>query len=412
MELIFEKEQLWEAMQVVGNVAASRNTLPILANVLIRAMDDQIQLAATDLEVGVKFVVHGQIVEPGSITVPAKKLVDIVRELPSLGSPSVKDSDESVKVKLATLANDRVEIDCENAKFRIVGLADEEFPPLPELGDDFLTLNSDILRRMIQKTVFAVSTEETRHFLNGVYLRVTSDSLTTVATDGKRLAVAKQQFSDSPSQALEKPEQRGKTEADAPVAEKQDFGVIIPTKAVNNILRTFTDDEDVKIALLENQIVFATQSMTLISRLIDGEYPDYEAVMAPAMNNEIKMTANTEHLLSVVRRVSLLANPKTPSIRMESGSSKSDGSNAPAELSVSASTPELGEAQEQMQVKLEGGSIEIAFNARFVMDVLRNIGSDEILLKFRDSLSPVLATPSEEDEHGHDYMCVIMPMRL
>jgi DNA polymerase-3 subunit beta len=391
MELIFEKEQLWEAMQVVGNVAASRNTLPILANVLIRAMDDQIQLAATDLEVGVKFVVNGQIVEPGSITVPAKKLADIVRELPSLGSPSVKDSDESVKVKLATLANDRVEIDCEKAKFRIVGLADEEFPPLPELGDDFLTLNSDILCRMIQKTVFAVSTEETRHFLNGVYLRVTSDSLTTVATDGKRLAVAKQQLSDSPS------------------AEKQDFGVIIPTKAVNNILRTFTDGEDVKIALLENQIVFATQSMTLISRLIDGEYPDYEAVMAPAMNNEIKMTTNAEHLLSVVRRVSLLANPKTPSIRMES---KSDGSNASAELRVSASTPELGEAQEQMQVKLEGGNIEIAFNARFVMDVLRNIGSEEVLLKFRDSLSPVLATPSEEDEHGHDYMCVIMPMRL
>ena len=377
MELSFEKEKLWEAMQIVGNVAASRSTLPILANVLIRTVDDQIQLAATDLEVGVKSVVHGQIVEPGSITVPAKKLTDIVREL-----PSTTDSGELAKVKLATLANDRVEVDCENAKFRIVGLSDEEFPPVPELGDSFLTMNSNILRRIIQKTVFAVSTEETRHFLNGVYFRVNSDSVKMVATDGKRLAVAIQHQSE-------------------PV--EQEIGVIIPTKAVNNILRTFTNDEDVKIALLENQIVFATQDITFISRLIEGEYPDYEAVMSPVMSNEIKLIVGTEHLLSVIRRVSLLANPKTPSVRIES---------TETELSVSASTPELGEAQEQMQVKLEGGSVEIAFNARYVMDVLRNIEADEVLFKFRDSLSPVLVTPVEENGHEHEYMCVIMPIRL
>ncbi len=374
MELIFEREKLWEAMQIVGSVAASRNTLPILANVLVRASEDQIQLAATDLEVGIKSVVQGEVVEPGSITVPAKKLADIVRELPSSTS-----SGELAKVKLATLANDRVEIDCENAKFRIVGLSDEEFPPLPEVGDEFFTLGSDVLRSMIQKTSFAVSTEETRHFLNGVYFNVTPDLVRMVATDGKRLAVATQQ--------------QEKT------AEEKEIGVIIPTKAVSNIVRTFTDDEDVRIALLENQIAFAMQNMTLISRLIEGEYPDYQAVMAPAMSNEIKLSVNTEYLFSVIRRVSLLANPKTPSIRMEAKDS---------ELNVSASTPELGEAQEMMQVNVEGGNVEIAFNARFVMDVLRNIEADEVLFKFRDSLSPVLVTPSEEN----NYMCVIMPMRL
>ena len=385
MELIFEREKLWEAMQIVGNAAASRNTLPILANVLIRTVDNQIQLAATDLEVGVRSVVHGQIVEPGSITIPAKKLADIVREL-----PSATDSGESAKVKLTTLANDRVEIDCENARFRIVGLTDEEFPSLPELGDDFFTLNSDVLRSMMQKTIFAVSTEETRHFLNGIYFCVTSDFVKMVATDGKRLAVATQE--------------QIPTEVGAPTGSvEQEIGVIIPTKAVSNILRTFADDEDVKIALLENQIAFATQGITLISRLIEGEYPDYKAVMAPAVNNEIKLIVDTEHLLSVVRRVSLLANPKTPQIRMESKDT---------ELTVSASTPELGEAQEQMQVKIEGGSVEIAFNARFVMDVLRNIETGRVLFKFRDSLSPVLVTPSEEDNHEHDYMCVVMPMRL
>jgi DNA polymerase-3 subunit beta len=390
MELIFEKEELWEAMQIVGNVAASRNTLPILANVLIRTVDDQIQLAATDLEVGVKSIVHGQIEEPGSITVPAKKLADIVREL-----PSTTDSNELTKVRLTTLANDRVEINCENATFRIVGLTDEEFPPLPELGDDFLVLDSSILRRMIQKTSFAVSTEETRHFLNGIYFCVNSDSVTMVATDGKRLAVATSVRSDSQSANQQKA---------GPV--EQDISVIIPTKAVNNILRTFADDGDVKIALLENQIVFAAQNMTLISRLIEGEYPDYEAVIAPARSNEINLVVSTEQLLSVIRRVSLLANPKTPSVRLESTA------DAPTELSVSASTPELGEAQEQMQVKIEGGSVEIAFNARFVMDVLRNIEASEVIFKFRDSLSPVLVTPLEEDNQEHNYMCVIMPMRL
>ncbi len=375
MELVFEREKLWEAMQIVGNVAASRNTLPILANVLIKAVDDQIQLAATDLEVGVKSIVQGQISEPGSITIPAKKLADIVREL-----PSSTNSGESAKVKLTTQANDRVEINCENAKFRIVGLTDEEFPPLPELGDDFFTLNSDILRSMIQRTIFAISTEETRHFLNGIYFCVNSESVKMVATDGKRLAVTIYQ----PTEPAEK-----------------EISVIIPTKAVNNILKTFTDDENVKIALLENQIAFASQNMTLISRLIEGEYPDYKAVMSPAMNNEVKMVASTDNLLSVIRRVSLLANPKTPSIKMEFKE---------AELTVSASTPELGEAQEQMEVEVEGGSVEIAFNARYVMDVLRNIESDKVIFKFRDSLSPVLVTPSEED--GQNYMCVIMPMRL
>ncbi len=373
MELTFEREDLWEAMQIAGNVAASRNTLPILSNVLIRTVDNHIQLAATDLEVGVKSAVPGEIVEAGSITVPARKLGDIVRELP----PD--------KVQLATMANDRVEINCGSAKFRIVGLTDEEFPPLPEIGDDFFVINSNVLRRMIQKTAFAVSTEETRHFLNGIYLNVTSDFIKMVATDGRRLAVATQ---------------------NQPYSVENEIGVIIPTKAVNNIVRTFTADEDVKIALLENQIAFGTQNITLISRLIEGEYPDYNAVMAPVISNEIELTANTEQLLAVIRRVSLLANPKTPSIKVESKGT---------ELNVSASTPELGEAQEQMEVKSSGGDVEIAFNARFIMEVLRNIESEDVILKFRDSLSPVLVTPSkesEEDDDKHDYMCVIMPMRV
>ncbi len=374
MEIIFDKEELWRTMQMVSNVAASRNTLPILSNVLVKTAGEQINLAATDLEVGMKCVVGGEIVNPGSITIPAKKLSDIVREL-----PSVTSSGEPAKVKMSTLTNDRIEIDCENAKFRIVGLPDEEFPPLPEIGDTFMNISSTVLCQMIQKTVFAASTEETRHFLNGIYLHVNENVMKMVATDGKRLAIASYQLSE-------------------PV--KQTISIIIPIKTVNNILRTFTGDNETKIALLENQVLFSTDDVTLISRLIEGDYPDYEAVITPVLKNEVTLTANTDHLLSVVRRVSLLSNPKTPSIRLESNN---------GEISISASTPELGEAQEQMQAKTEGGKIEIAFNAKFVMDVLRNVGTEDTVLKFRDSLSPVLMSPSGEN---NDYVCIIMPMRL
>ena len=375
MELIFEREDLLEAMQIVGNVAASRNTLPILANVLIRADNDQIELAATDLEVGVKYIVEGQITESGSITIPAKKLADIVRELPTSTATG-----DPVKIKLKTSANDRVEINSENARFVVVGLPDEEFPPLPEMKDDFLVMDSGIMNSMIQKTIFAVATEETRHFLNGIFLSVDSEAVTMVATDGRRLAVAIHKH-------LKESEKK--------------ISVIVPTKAVNNITRTFGEDDEVRFALLDNQIVFATEKITLISRLIEGEYPDYKTVMSPAMSNQVKITTNTDNLLSVIRRVSLLANPKTPTVRIESKGNQ---------LDLSASTPELGEAREQIQVESEGGDIEIVFNARYVMDVLRNIGSEGVVLKFRDSLSPAIVMPAEQNEI--EYMCVVMPMRL
>lgn len=374
MELIFNKENLWRAIQMVSNVAASRNTLPILSNVLIKTIDNKIQLAATDLEIGIKSLVNGEIIAPGSITIPAKKFSEIVHEL-----PSTSESGDPAKIKITTTSNDRVEIECERARFRVVGLADEEFPSLPDLGETFLTLNSNVLRQMIQKTIFAASTEETRHFLNGVYLIADDTFLKMVATDGRRLAVVTKKL-------------------DEPIGQK--LGIIIPTKTVNNITRIFTEEEDVKIAVLENQIIFANQETVLTSRLIEGEYPDYQAVINPVLKNEIVMRAKTEQLFSVIRRVSLLANLKTPSIKIEAHNE---------ELIVTASTPELGEAHEQMQASIDGGKIEIAFNARFIMDVLRNIETQEVILKFRDSLSPVLVTPSVDDS---SYLCIIMPMRI
>ncbi len=374
MELIFNKEDLLRAMQMVSNVASSRNTLPILSNVLIKTIDDKIQLAATDLEIGIKSFVNGEIVAPGSITIPAKKFSEIVHELPSMS-----ESGEPAKVRILTSSNDRVEIDCERAKFKVVGLADEEFPSLPDLNETFLILNSNILRQMIQKTIFAASTEETRHFLNGVYLVADDTSLKMVATDGRRLAVVTEKL-------------------DEPINQK--LGIIIPTKTVNNITRIFTEEENIKIAVLENQVIFANQETILISRLIEGEYPDYQAVINPVLKNEITMRAKTEQLLSVIRRVSLLANLKTPSIKIEAQDE---------ELTVTASTPELGEAHEQMQASINGGRIEIAFNAKFIMDVLRNIETQEVTLKFRDSLSPVLVTPADDSTN---YLCIVMPMRL
>ena len=365
MELRFETHKLNDALRIVGSAAARNHILPVAANILIRTIDERIQLAATNLEVGMKMFVEGKVTESGSTTVPAAKLADIVSAC------------SHEQVRLTTLKNDRVRIDSGAAQFKLQGLSDEEFPPLPDIGGEFFTLNSRVLCDMMQKTAFAVSTEETRHFLNGVYLSITSDTVQMVATDGKRISVVTHQHT-------------------GPV--EQEISAIVPAKAVSNILRTFKGDEDVKVAVMDNQIVFAAQGMTLISRLIEGEYPDWEAVMMPTKSNAIALTVNREQLLAVMKRVSLVANPKTPSVRMEF---KEHG------LRVSASSPELGEAEEQMEVKTEG-DMEIAFNARFVMDILRNIDEDEVLFKFRDPLSPALVTPLL----SNGYMCVIMPSRL
>ena len=370
MELMFQKEDLSKYLQMLQGVASGRNTLPILSNVLIRAGNGKIEMAATDLEVGIKVNVPGEITEEGDITVPARKLAEIVRELASEHA-----------VKLVTVENDRVQVESGDGVYKIVGLPADDFPPMPEIDGDSFTIGGKLLISMIDKTEFAASTEEARYFLNGLYFSLTSELTKVVATDGRRLAVAS-------SETLLADEDG-----------ENSIGVIVPLKAIKEIAKIFVASPEVKISLKENQILFADDDATLVSRLVDGEYPQYEKIIPDSNEIEIGIVVDSNKISGSLRRVSLFSNPKNRLLRVDVKSET---------MRVSAKSPELGEAFETLEVSSANGEIDIGFDAQYIKEALAHIGSGEILFEFKDALSAVTIRPVESEDH----LCLIMPMRL
>lgn len=364
MELIFEKNDLLDSLQVLQGVASGRTTLPILSNVLINASGDTIECMATDLEVGIRMRVEGTITEEGAITVSAKKLGDIVKELPE------------VPIHFATTANDRVEITCGEGVYKIIGLPDEEFPQPPSIEGEALKIGGETLRTVLQKTEFAASTEEVRYFLNGLYFNFLEHGTEVVATDGKRLALARCEPLTLPGEGN---------------------GFIVPLKAVREITRTFADAGEVSISVFENQILFTDGNATLTTRLVEGDYPNYEKIIPES--TEGRTVVSKEDILSAARRVALLSNPKNYSICLEIDSEQ---------VQVSAKTPELGEAYETLPVKSSTGSVRIGFDARLLIEALSHIATESMSLEFSGELNPVLLKPDGDDT----YVSLIMPMRL
>ena len=365
MELTFERDDLLDSLQILQGVASRRTTLPILSNVLINATGGTIECMATDLEVGIRMKVEGTITEEGAITVSAKKLVDIVKELPA-----------DKPVHLATTANDRVEITCGDGVYKIIGLPDEEFPQLPSVEGEALKIGGETLRGVLQKTEFAASTEEVRYFLNGLYFNFLEQGTEVVATDGKRLALARCEPLAAPGEAN---------------------GFIVPLKAVREIARTFADAGEISISVFENQILFTDGNATLTTRLVEGDYPKYEKIIPES--TEGRAVVSKEGILSATRRVSLLSNPKNYSICLEIDSEQ---------VQVSAKTPELGEAHETLPVESSTGSARIGFDARLLIEALSHIETESLSLEFSGELNPVLVRPVGDD----NYVSLIMPMRL
>ena len=364
MELTFEKNDLLYALQVLQGVAGGRNTLPILSNVLIRAEDSTIECMATDLEVGIKMKVDGEVKEGGAITVSAKKLVDIVKELP-VDKP----------IDLVTTANDRVEITCGDGVYKIIGMPDEEFPQLPSVEGEALSIGGETLVDVIQKTEFAASTEEVRYFLNGLYFNLQTDRTEVVATDGNRLALTHCE----------------------PLNAGEASGFIVPLKAVREIAKTFADAGEVEVSVLESQILFTDGNATLTTRLVEGEYPNYEKIIPESTDG--RTVVSRDQILSATRRVALLSNPKNYSICLEIDTEQ---------VRVSARTPELGEAHETVPVESGNGSVRIGFDARLLVEALAHIESASLAIEFTGELNPVLIKPVSDDA----YISLIMPMRL
>lgn len=367
MELVFQKNNLADAIQIAQSVSAGRTTLPILANVLVKAEDDRIEMTGTDLEVSINMTVEGEVKEAGSITLPAKKLSEIVRGLPN------------EPIRLVTTANDRVEITCGQGQYKIIGLAEEEFPKVPTELEDYFTIKGGNLVKMLEQTEFAAATDESRYFLNGVYFKLAPDETTFVATDSRRLATAEGKDMDA-------------------IAEE--VGVIVPLKAVEAIQKAFAEGDEVKVGLVGNQILFRSDTTVLVSRLIEGEYPNYKDVI-PTDNN-IHIELDTQKLLGVLQRVASLSNPKTNMITFQ----VEDG-----QVIVSAETPQVGEAKESLAIDDGDGNLLIGFDARFFIDALKHIDAEGVLLELNDSQTATVIHPSAS---SGDWDCtyLIMPMRL
>jgi DNA polymerase-3 subunit beta len=362
MKFKVKKDVLLSAIQTVQNVIVAKSALPILSNILIETFDDSLRLTATDLDIGISCVIPVDIQEAGAITLPAKRFSDIVKELPVEG------------VSVTTKKNNQINIETDLCQFKIMGLAKDEFPRLPEFKDkEVVKINHSVLKEMLGLTSFAVSVDETRYILSGILFKINKNNLTLVATDGKRLAIAEKKLDSS--------------------AEK-DVSIIIPIKTVHELNRNLKEDGELSLVLGSNQAMFDLGNVVVISRLIEGEFPDYKQVI-PAQS-ENKMRINREQFLLAVRRGSLLATPDYQAIKLELFKNK---------LVVSKSTPDIGESREEMDVDYRGRELAIGFNPGYMIDVLKNLNEESIELELTDSEKPGVIRIS-------GYVYVVLPMRL
>jgi len=367
MNLTITKDQIIAGLQAVQNVVSTRTTLPILSNVLLRAEGNHLEITATDLDVTVACKVEAKVAKPGATTLPVKKLFGIVREL-------------NGEIEIETDEKNIASIRSGSSYFKIHGLAAEEFPPLPEFKDDKkVTLSQDTIRSMLKKTSFAVSTDESRYVLNGIFISLKEGKMTFVATDGRRLALVDEEVD---------------------LSEKSSGEFIVPAKAVGELTRLLQDKGTVEIKFGENQASFSLQnensfSVLLITKLIEGNYPNYRQVIPGEAKERISLIR--EELQQALRRAEIMTSEKANSVKMAFGKNN---------LTITANSPEVGEARETLAINYKGKEFAIAFNPRYLIDPLAALSDDEVYLELIDELSPgVLKIKGP-------FLYVVMPMRL
>lgn len=362
MKLKATKDVLLNGIQKVQSVITTKSTLPILSNMLIEAQQDKLKLTATDLDIGISCVIPVQTQENGAITLPAKRFGDIIKELP----------DDNINI--STKKNNQVNIDTESCQFKIMGLSPEDFPKPPDFKEGAaIHLEQSTLREMLALTSFAVSFDETRYILNGILFNIHQNNLTLVGTDGKRLAVAKKPL-----------EQRTDKEVK----------IIVPLKTIHELNRNLQEEGGLSIILGHNQALFDLKDTVIISRLIEGEFPDYQQVIPAASDNKISI--GREQFLLAVRRAALLSTPDYQAVKLETFKNK---------LVVSKSTPEVGESREEVNVEYKGREMAIGFNPNYLIDVLKSLKEEKIDFELSDSEKPGVIRLS-----GYTY--IVLPMRL
>jgi len=368
MKVICDKDELSRGTQIVQTVVSPRSTLPILSNFLFEAEGQKIKLSSTDLEVGVSCYVKGEIAKEGSITIPAKRFGDIIRELPD---------DKPIEIRADE--TNQISIKCGKSHFVLMGLPKSEYPVLPDFPEEkTFKIQKSLLKTMLRRAVFAVSTDETRYVLNGVYLIADNGSLKLVSTDGRRLAYISREGIDK----------------------KFQHKAIIPTKSVNEVQRIISAEEkesEIKIGVTENQIAFQIENITVLSRLIEGTFPNYEQVIPKKHETQVKV--NVKEVLSAVRQMSLLTSDKASTVKFLFGKNL---------LRISAQAQGLGSGEAEIDIEHSGANLEIAFNPGFLIDILKNVDEEFVNFELTNSLNPALLSPLNDK----NYLCVVMPMRL
>jgi len=369
MELVVRKNDLLRELQLFQGIVERKNTIPILANVLMEAKGDQISFLATDLEVGLRSKCAGTVTKPGALTLPAKKFYEIVKSLPET---DIRIAEDKGGVKIAA---DRFDS-------RMQTLPREDFPTLPEAGGTpTALLERNAVKEMVAKTQFAITGEDTRYFLNGALFVLKPDEMSLVATDGHRLALVSVTRDGSKSSSAESK-------------------AILPKKTLGELGRLLGEGEgDIGYERGENHLFFQVGERMLISRMIDGQFPAYERVIPKGNDKHIEF--ERDRLTNAVKRVALLSNERSRAVKIQIEKGKVD---------VTSSSPDLGEAKETLPVDYSGSPMQICFNAQYVLDFLAAVATDVVSLELKDEVSQAVMKPVGAE--GYDYTYVIMPMRV
>lgn len=373
MKLNINRDHFSNGLAQVLNVVGSKATMPILSNVLIEAENDHITLTTTNLDLGIRCKIKAEVKEGGAVTLPVKRLATIVRELPN------------VDVAFTSSASHQVKLTSGGSNFKIMGIGKDEFPPLPEFGEDrTFTLEQSELTSMLKSVAYAQSSDETRYILNGVYFNFKDGKLSLVATDGRRLALT--------SKELEVPE-------DAAGA------IILPAKTVSELQRMLDKGEKLKVSFNDRRAAFQittdkdssglVDSIYLYSKVVEGNYPNYQQVIPKETHQRIKL--ERELLQQCIHRAALVCSEKSNSVKLKLSSNL---------LEITAQSPDFGEAHESMAISYSGPDLQVAFNPQFMLDPLKALTKDEVFFEVKDEVSPGVFKTLES------FICVIMPVRL
>lgn len=379
MHVVIARKELLRGLHRVQGVVEKRNTMPILSNVLLETKEGGLEMFATDLEIGIRGFYHAEVKKPGGAAVSARKLLEILKELP--------DTD----VVMATIEDSSfLSIRCGSSQFKIMALSPSDFPKMPmTIGKELPEIPAGLLARMLSKTTYAVGEHDTRYMLNGVNIMVaqvtvpsTKHVLRCVGTDGHRLAVTELDIGDASGTG--------------------DLRVIIPKKAAQEIKKLLSEldgeqEEEPRLGITENQLVLRMSGLLLSARLIEGAYPDYEQVIP--VGNDQKVTVDKGSFETAIRRVALLAPDRVNTIHLTFETDR---------VVLHSSTSDLGEATDELPAEYGGAGFEAVFNARYLLDALASIDADQVVLELKGSASPCLI----HETGPVRTTCVVMPMKV